>query len=47
MEPLYVDGVEEVVEVAGEDELVLSEPASEGELELVDMIATALGGKRT
>jgi hypothetical protein len=41
-ESLYVDGVEDVVEVVGEEEFVVSEPAIEGELELVDIVATAL-----
>jgi hypothetical protein len=44
---LYVDGVDEVVEVVGEEEFVVSEPAIEGELELVDIMATALRGKTT
>jgi hypothetical protein len=44
---LRVDGIEEVVEVVGEVEIVLSEPAIEGELELVDILATALRGKTT
>jgi hypothetical protein len=44
---LRVDGIEEVVEVVGEVEIVVSEPAIEGELELVDILATALRGKTT
>jgi hypothetical protein len=46
-ESLRVEGVEEVVEVVGEEEFVLSEPAVDGELELVDILATAFCGKAT
>jgi hypothetical protein len=44
---LSVDGIDEVVEVVGEVKDVVSEPAIEGEQELVDILATALGGKTT
>jgi hypothetical protein len=46
-ESLWVDGVEDVVEVVGEEEFVVSEPAVEGELELVDILATAFCNKAT
>jgi hypothetical protein len=36
-----------VVEVVGEEEFVVSDPAVEGELELVDMMATAFYSKIT
>lgn len=46
-ESLWVDGVEDVVEVVGEEEFVKSEPADEGALELVDILATAFCNKAT
>jgi len=36
-----------VVEVVGEEEFVISELATEGELELVDIVARAFYGKIT
>jgi hypothetical protein len=36
-----------VVEVVGDEEFVVSEPAIESELELVDIVATAVYGKLT